>query len=671
MRSVLPRLKRWQGHYLQIVFFLKVFLYGMVITFSIPGFCSDLFAKEEEFQEYLFPVIGPDIDLTAGYSFIDLKGPSRTGEYEYLHYSPYLGGYGVYFYFPHRLNLDVEFKNRKDYYSDVSYSYKDLIFFRGISRSIFHNLDNITPVAFDPLTGSPSTDIRDSGEVYGIRSGIHSLFLRFKTPDYPFHIYVDGRIVYREGIRQQMGLLGSGYFNDISISSKRREIDWRYHEITLGTNSHLGPLEVDLSHGESRFNVKGDNILFDRYSSAGFAPPLLREAGVYPRNLIPEIKGSSNTIKVHTAYTGSIVASGIFSKIEKENRESGARAEYIIGSGDVMWMPMPRLTFFIKYRHREKDMDIPSTVTISNMSDPFNSYTYILRDAISSASNTMSVAIRYRPIRGLNIRVEYTFEDLKRDFAALWGLPSSTERHNLSLSADMRIHRTMNIKARFIHKETNNPAYNYEPDDADEARLSLTWTPHTNVNAFISYVISEERRNDIYFRNTDSFGGRDVKKSRFMGNLTFLIMNNLSLTASYSYIHNRTVQDITMETFAPHYSPVKDSMIPYKDSARNYGLDINYEPGNNITFSGGLNYTISHGLFYTALEEFSGISGLSELKAREIVYSLNSEYRLRGGLNLGLKYRYTTVRDIIDNPNDDISNGRAHIILLTLTKKWK
>ncbi len=94
MRLVLSRLKRWQGHYLQIVFFLKVFLYGMVITFSIPGFCSDLFAQEEEFQEYLFPVIGPDIDLTAGYSFIDLKGPSRTEEHEYLHYSPYLGAMG-------------------------------------------------------------------------------------------------------------------------------------------------------------------------------------------------------------------------------------------------------------------------------------------------------------------------------------------------------------------------------------------------------------------------------------------------------------------------------------------------------------------------------------------------------------------------------------------------
>lgn len=175
-------------------------------------FSSKLFAQDEDVPKYLFPVIGPDVFLNAGYSFVDLKGSSRAEEYEYLHYSPYLGGEGIYFYFPHRLNIDVELKNRRDYYNDMSYSYKDLIFFRSVSRSIFHNLDNIMPVAFNVMTGALSTDIRDAAEVYGIRSGIHSLFLRLKAPDYPFHIYINNRIVDKEGIRQQTGLLGSGYF---------------------------------------------------------------------------------------------------------------------------------------------------------------------------------------------------------------------------------------------------------------------------------------------------------------------------------------------------------------------------------------------------------------------------------------------------------------------------
>lgn len=648
--------------------------FSAVMNLSVFVCLDVLYAQDEEVHEYLFPEIGPRVSLTTGYSLIDLKGPARADEYEYLHYSPYLSGESVYFFFPHRLNLDLEFKNKKDYYGDLSYSFKDLIFFRSISRSIFHNLENLTPFAIDLMTGLPSTDIRDSGEAYGIRTGIHNLYLRFKAPDYPFHIYLSGRIVDREGIRQQTGLSGSGYFNNVLLSTRKRDIDWRFDEIILGTNSHLGPLEVDFSHGESRFDVRGDEIFYDRFTSSGFPPQTLRNEGIFPHNLIPEIKGSSNTIKFHSSYTGGIVASATLSRIEKENKESGAKVDYFVGSGEVMWMPVPRLAFFIKYRHRERDMDIPSSASITDISNPTNSYSYVLKDAISSTSDALSGIVRYRPVNGLTLRAEYTFDEIKRDFADLWGLPQSTEKGNLTLSADMRVHRTVSIKARYSHKETDNPAYNYEPERADEGRISLTWIPLHRVNLFLGYDISREKRDDIYFRNTNSSGRRDVKKDRITGNFTLLIIDNLSMTASYYYIHNRTIQDITIRESTPPYGPLKDTMVPYKDLARSYGIDMTYEPKNHITVSGGVNYTLSRGIFYpsiTELTETQSISDLTELRVNEIVYNLNGEYRLKNGISLGLKYRYTTVRDVIDNPNDDLSDGRAHIILLTLTKKWK
>lgn len=665
-------LRRRMARKAQLYSLSSVCCLSFIILF-LTGYLSNLYAQEEEIHEYVFPVIGPNVDLEAGYSLIDLKGPARTEEYEYLHNSIYLAGEGVYFSFPHRLNLDLEFKNKKDYYSDLSYSYKDLIFFRSISRSLFHNLENLTPNAFDVITGLPSIEVRDAGEIYGIRSGIYSYFLRFKAPDYPFHIYLDGRIVDKEGIKQQTGLIGAGYFNNILVSTRKRVIDWKLEEMVIGTNSHIGPIEIDLSHGESRFNIKGDKIFYDLYSPAGFTSPLLRETGAFPHNLLPEIKGSSNTIKLHTSYTGGLVASATLSKIEKENKDSGAKSDYFIGSGEVMWMPMTRLTFFLKYRHRERDMDIPSSASIVDISNPANSYTYLLKEAISSTSDSLSGIVRYRPVKGLTLRVEYTFENLRRNSADLWGLPSSTERGNLNISADMRLHRTLNIRARYTHKETDNPAYNYEPERADEGRISITWTPLQRVNIFLGYMISKEKRDDIYFKNTNSQGERDVKKDRLTGNLTFLIMNNLSLTTSCSYIHNRTTQDITLLTL-PSFTPEKDSMVPYKDLARNYGIDINYEPQNNITLSGGVSHTISRGIFYpsiSALTDNESVSNLSELKIRETVYSINGEYRLKRGFSVGLKYRYTSTRDIIDNPNDDISDGKAHIILLTLTKKWK
>lgn len=654
---------------MRISYVKRLFFVLILLTLS-----SNLFAQEEELHEYLFPEIGPEIDLKTGYRLIDLKGTGRVEEYEYLHDSPYLSGEAVYFSFPYRLNVELELKNKKDYYGDMSFSFKDIIFFRSISRSIFHNLDNIVPFAFDPVTGLPSTYTGDPGEVYGIRSGIHSLYLRFKAPDYPFHIYLDGRLIDREGIRQQTDLIGSGYFNNILIKTRKREIDWMLKEVSIGMNSHLGPVEIDLSHGENRFDIKGDNIFYDPYSRSGFSPPFLREAGIFPHNLIPEIRGSSNTIKIHTSYTGGIVASASASRIEKDNKDSGAKVDYIIGSGEVMWMPMPRFALFLKYRHRERDMDNPSSVSITDISNPANSYTYLLKDAISSTSDTISGILRYRPFKGLTLRVEYTFDNIRRDFAEVWGMPSTTEKGNLIISADMKPHRTLNIKARYIHKKTENPAYNYEPERADEGRLSLTWMPINRINAFFSYAVSKERSSDIYFRDTDSLGERDVKRDRITGTVTFLVIDNLSLSATYSYIHNRTSQDITMETYTPPYNPLRDSMVPYKDLARNYGIDINYEPENNVTLSGGISHTISSGIFYPSIPELSepgSISGLSGLKIRETAYSLNGEYRIRGGISLGLRYRYTSLRDLIDNPYDDISNGRSHIILFTVTKRWR
>jgi hypothetical protein len=56
------------------------------------------------------------------------------------------------FSFPHRFHLELDIKNRKDYFGDISYAYEDIILFRGINRTLFHNLDNISLVDLDPAT---------------------------------------------------------------------------------------------------------------------------------------------------------------------------------------------------------------------------------------------------------------------------------------------------------------------------------------------------------------------------------------------------------------------------------------------------------------------------------------------------------------------------------------
>jgi hypothetical protein len=80
-------------------------------------------------------------------------------------------------------------------------------------------------------------------------------------------------------------------------------------------NSHLGYVEAEVSHTEKRFDVGGDNVLKYNYAAAPG-----REAGVYLHNFVPELKSSTNTLKLHTNYTGQIVAAAT---LQRRTRKTG------------------------------------------------------------------------------------------------------------------------------------------------------------------------------------------------------------------------------------------------------------------------------------------------------------------------------------------------------------
>jgi len=655
---------------------LTLFLFSVILGGT--GLAQDVTTEEIILEEapYPLPEIAPGIYLSGGYRSVSVSGSERAVEYEYLHDSLSLAGELRVFSFPHRVHLDVDIENVKDYFGDVSYAYKDIVLFRGINRTLFHNLDNINLIDLDPTTSSPGVDVRDGDEKYGVQTGMNSVFLRLKTPDFPFHVYLDGSLITKDGTQQQRSLLGSGYFNDIVRTSQKRNIDWQTKALVIGANTHFGPIEIDIAHGEKRFDVYGDKVMYDIYGPAGFLPNIIRPGGIFPHNLIPELKGSSNTLKIHTSYTGSLVASATLSKTDRENRDSGAKAEYFIGAGEVVWMPMPRLTFFLKYRHKETDIDNPDFATITDISNPSNTITSRVRPSISSIADTLSGIVRYRPIRGLTLRAEYSYENVKRENADEWKLPESTTRNIASLSADMRIVRSLNLKARYTHKEIDTPAYNIEPDRSDEGKISLSWIPLPKINALVSYSIAKEKRNDLHFPDSDENAvegakNRDVKRDKLLGSITFLISKDLSLTTSYAYIRNKTKQDIVF--LSETLTSLTDPLVPHKDTAHNYSLDLNYLPGNNISLNAGVSHTISSGTFYPSssdLLEPVSIASFSEVKIRETVYSLNGEYRLKNGIALGMHYKYSKISDVIGNPHDDINDGTAHILLLTISKRW-
>lgn len=656
---------------------MRIYIYIVLVCAMLMG--SGVFAEEgdpkapetnteEPSQEegYTFPSIKPEYSISGGYRYVHSDGSSRAAEYEYLHDSITLGGELRMFSFPHRFHLEFDVKNKKDFFGDLTYMYQDIVRFRGTTSSLFHNFENIRLIDLDPSTPSPGVLVRDAETKYGIRSGISNAFLRFKTPDFPFHVYIDGSLVERNGLQQQRSLLGSGSFNNIVRASQSRDVDLDTKSVIVGANSHLGPVEVDFSHGEKRLDVGGDKVLFDFYTASA-----ARAAGEFPHNLIPDLKSSSNTIKLHTSYTGSLVASATFSKIDKENQDSGAKADYFIGAGEISWVESPRLAFFLKYRHKETDIDSPDTVSITDRTNPLNTFTYPVEPAISSVADTVSGIVRYRPLSGVTVKADYTYENIRRSVSPEWDVPQDTQRNTASVSADVRVMKGVDVRAKYTHKYITDPAYNTEPDRSDEGRVSVTWIPAPRLSAVVAYSILSERRDDLIFTDTPDARNRDVNRDRLLGSVTYLLLKDLSVTASYAYMHDKTKQDIVYQDLigAPHVDPV----VPASDTMHNFGLDINYLPKNNITVNTGVSYTISRGEFSPSdpnLLQPVSIASFSQLKTRELVYYASGEYRFKGGFAAGVQYRYCNFDDVLDNPFDDVSDGRAHIVLLTLSKRW-
>jgi len=631
-------------------------------------------AYEEEKEIYEFPEIKPALSVSTGYRFIGLKGSARAAEYEYLHNSITLSEELRAVSFPHRLHLDIELRSKKDFLGEATYAFKDMFYFRGINRTLFHNLDNISLKDLDPSTPSPGVDVTDAGKKYAVKTSMNNLFFRFKTPDFPSHLYIDASMLERKGVAQQISLAGSGYRNDNVRKSRERDVDWQTRNVVIGINSHLGPVELDISHSEKRFDAGKGSVLYEDFTAANSIPP--RAPGRYPYGLVPELTGSSDTIKLHTSYTGGLVATATVSRIERENNYSGSQADYFIGAGEVIWMPITKLAFFFRYRHKETDLDNPDTVTLRDVTNPLNSYTYGVRPSISSKINTASVAVRYRLSSFLTLKPEYTFDDMERENAGLWSIPGSTQRQIFSLAADTRVLKSLNLKASYFHKEINNPAYNIEPDRSDEGRIALSWMPLQRINTLLSYNLAAERRDRV--RYLDQAGNtvlspdnRDVLRGKVFGSVSFILNENICFTTSYADMHSKTRQDISYRTSSAPLVNSIDARVPYKEDSQNYAADISYMPKNNINISAGVSHTVSNSRFYPAAKDLLepvSIASFSDLKTKDTIYSFSGEYRFKGELKLGTTYKYCSVKDALANPYDDLENGTAHILMVTISK---
>jgi len=637
----------------------------LLVALAIAFAAAPLYAQEGDFGEasvYHYPEIKPAYSVWGGYGFADANGSRRAGEYIYFN-DNFAGGLSVVaFPFPHRVHLDVNLRNGKDYFSDMRYAYKDLLTIRSVNRSVYHNFGNIELHSFapSPVSNDPTEDN------YGYRAAFGTVSVRLKAPNYPAHVFVNTWYMDKDGDRQQRRAGGAGFFGapgSLVRTTERRDVDWTTYDITAGLNAHLNFIEAEYSHTEMRFNADGG------INSAFYAASSQRDAGIYPNSVIPDITGRTDTIKVHTTYTGRFVASGTFSVDSSDNDTSGAERDTYLAAGEIVWTPVAKFTTAVRMRYIERDLDNPNMLPAGYLGFAvYNSPLTGIRNSVSADITSVSLSSRYRPTTQVTLGVDASFKHTERDHSEEWNLPHDTDETMVGASVSLRPVKDVKVNAKYRYKFYNDPSTTIQPDHSHRADVSVTLTPLTRLVLFASYgLVREDRDNYNLDGRDDAVGnGRKVKMDKIMASASILVLDNLTVTGSYGYWDHHVKQQVTRQS-APPALPDPLSLEEYTDITNVYTASVDLSPIERLHLSGSFSYTMAKAGYNAP----TGEGNFSRLKTRETSYMFRGDYEFIKDLLVGFEFEYRDFNDLIENPlNPEIQDGTAQTYLVTLKKRW-
>lgn len=640
----------------------RLVIYPLMALALSPALYSPASAAE---QVYKYPDIKTEHNLGAGYRLVDSGGSSRAGEYWYLKDSLMLNGSLVSYPFPSRLHLEFDVINKRDYFGDMRYAYKDAVLLRWVRRGLYHNLDNIGLFDRAPATASPGIIRRDEGVRYGIRAEMDDISLRLKAPEYPLHFFARSKFFDSHGDVQQRFIGGSGWFNDIKRVSEKRSINYRTRDIIFGANGHIGPVEAELSHEEKRFKRSGGEMS-ESYSGAGFPAGSVRQAGVYPHNFTPEIEGSSTSLKLHTSHTGRVSAAMTLTTSESENISSRAKSERFIGSAEVVARPVYGMDVALKYKTQKTDNEIPETLPENYLG--FSSYSSSMRVAkrpIDSRAETVSGIVSYRPAGWADVRMGYTHEKTERENHEQWGLPNKTSSNAVNLSGGLRLPDRVRLRASYEHKNTNSPANNMMPERSDTTSMLLSWHGIPRLSTSLSLRRTDAESGRVKYHGAEG-RNRKTKRNKTTANVSYAFESNITAAASYSHMENKVMQDL-------YYGLAEDKAVSYKEISNIYSITLGYNPAKKFNAKAGASKAKSRGGF-SSISNGSSFAHLSRVNTQETSFELSADYKLSGQWNgwaTGFKYGYSEFDNLNEDPeNPSVTDGDAQYAMLTASKSW-
>ena len=636
----------------------------VVVTFIVLTLLFPAPLRAEEDPDYSY---SPSYSLGIGYNWASLDGSQRAIEYQSGIKSPVLRT-GIEVYpLPHRFYLDFLTYEKDDLYLDTGYAYREILLSRLIMRELVHNLDHYRFPDSNPDEVKRKYDDRNRGETYQTDNRISDFFLRLKTPDYPVHLYTRYFRYDKEGEIQQRFLIGT--FNDMTVTSQGRQIDFRTEELVIGSNGHFGPVEVEYSHGEKNFVPRGNTVLADLYPATSIRP-----GDVYPHNQIPETRTSSDYIKVHSSYTGRITASASFGSVRQSNQDSSVTRDMILGAGQLSYIPMAELSFFLRFSYRNTDENAPATTVLKGLS---NELTYEVRPPLDVRRREVSLNIRARPLRGINLAGIYSVSKKDRYDTEEWLLANrDTTVNTLTLKVYGTLLKGVKFRTRYKYSDLRNPVYNTEPDLSHELSFYTSYSPFPGILTVLTYNLKKEMRDNLRFIDnaTDiplETGQRNNTTNNILGLIMLTPGEKTSVTLECGYYRNNLRQTLMYSTFSGDGSStpgdaITENGVPYSDESTSYSIGVTHQINDRTDISAGMGQTHSKGKFRTSNPLSDDIASFSMLRITETTVSLRSSYAIINGFGIETMLGLRDYNDRIDDYND----GKFYQAVLVLTKRW-
>jgi len=611
------------------------------------------------------------------------SGTSRANEFDSWESGPVLGGRIETFPLPQRFYFDADVEGDDHWFGELRHSYTDIYQLRVLARRFTHNLDNLALYDLNSAVNRTQVSRLDLGKEYRLGIDIDQFRLRLKTPNFPCHLYTEGEVVHRDGERQQLfrGAAASGVSARVS---KAMPVDQETTTVSLGVNSHLRWLEIDLSHAWQQF----DSEVADRYH---YLASSVRPAGDYVHNALPALTTSKNSLRLHTSQTGKIIATATVSDITRTNETSdayGIEAKRQLGHTDLLWTPLANLALGTKYRRQESSGSGPSSIA-----SPWNGATLPVKAGVEGETEVYTAFVRYSPLRSVTLKGQYSVAHQERDLnsARDWHLAEARDVKTLETGLAWRPLRQARLRLNYrlndadLKRGAVPEVFSTDPERSHQVNADASYSPQAATTILVAAMLKDDAADDLSalyhnfaIANPDlafvpvsangvEAKGYDAFWQRYLASITHACTEQVSVTGSYVYSAMATERGISaMEGVA-----IVDTGYGNTQQYHSFSLSAAWQATERVSLAPAIDYTIANGdysLTDATLNQWLPLGEMARTDIKELGLRLEGAYDLGQGWKAGVVMRYV---DLIDKSFDNPAQGDMYGVLFKMSKVFK